>query len=506
MQKTSENTYPFVKCLNPSVIYNKWTREKMLVSCGHCEACLSRKASMNTLKCRLESQQHLYAKFVTLTYDDKHIPRMIPIHKDFSVDVYQNIHEYLSPYHYVEQEARLNGVKREVLSPFDNKDSHYMLAGKVEHKYIPYLCKRDLQLFIKRLRRYYDRLSKKLNTPFGEIRYYACGEYGPVHFRPHYHLILWTSCDEVYKNLPKAVSACWSFGRVSTETPRDDVSKYVAKYVNGNCNLPKILKSPKIRPFSLHSQHLGESIFQERKEAIYESSTEDIIRKSLIVANSYSDVYMWRSLKAYYFPRCKAYSLCTPQFRLYSYLIKERADEIIGKKNLAVQAREILGYLFYMTKFNIQLHGQWHSDANINDFYKYFIYTCDIDPIQLEFSEYYESVFRSVYMSLRLSNHFINFCCAGNPSRAKVMLDKIDKFYNDCDYLNLRGLYKDLEEYSDDWFEDEEEYNLCFTLMPESIVSTKVYKRFKAQTINNFNNSIKHKRLNDKNRIFEKLK
>lgn len=44
----------------------------------------------------------------------------------------------------------------------------------------PVLCKRDVQLFFKRLRKRY-----------GEgIRYYACGEYGPKTKRPHYHCII----------------------------------------------------------------------------------------------------------------------------------------------------------------------------------------------------------------------------------------------------------------------------------------------------------------------------
>ena len=43
------------------------------------------------------------------------------------------------------------------------------------------LKKRDLQNFFKRLRHYFkDR----------KIKYYACGEYGPNTFRPHYHLII----------------------------------------------------------------------------------------------------------------------------------------------------------------------------------------------------------------------------------------------------------------------------------------------------------------------------
>lgn len=41
------------------------------------------------------------------------------------------------------------------------------------------VCKKDLQLWLKRLR-------KKM----GKLRYYACGEYGEKFGRPHYHAIL----------------------------------------------------------------------------------------------------------------------------------------------------------------------------------------------------------------------------------------------------------------------------------------------------------------------------
>lgn len=43
------------------------------------------------------------------------------------------------------------------------------------------LCKRDLQLFLKRLRKQH---------PDDEIRFFACGEYGDESVRPHYHLIV----------------------------------------------------------------------------------------------------------------------------------------------------------------------------------------------------------------------------------------------------------------------------------------------------------------------------
>lgn len=505
MEKTSVNTYPFVKCLSPQVIRNKYTHEQLLVSCGKCEACLKRKSSMSTLKCQLENKNHMFAKFVTLTYADEHIPRMIVEKHERVIDEYGCTHDLVFPYVYVEKRARLTGVDTLPLYNLQSLENHNKLTAKVENTHLPYLCKRDLQLFIKRLRRYYDRIKESKKIKNTEIRYYACGEYGPVHYRPHYHLILWTSDEQVRKTLPQAVRACWKLGRVSTETPRDDVSKYVAKYVNGNSYLPEVFKSAKIKPFSLHSQHLGEQIFQATKKEIYESPVEVVIKRSCIINDTNTDIYMWRSLKTYYFPRCKAYDLCTSQQRMYAYTIKDAADEYFPSENIAKQARNILDYLSDMCRYNILLTGQWHDIPQCNDMLKYFIDSCSLNPYHFGYQDYYDSAFRSLYMVLRLSKHFIEFCSDSSISKYHQTLNKIENFYSECDRLNLKNQYLDLEEFSKDWFENEEEYTLCFTLLPNEIQKTRVYRRFKANTLNSFCNSMKHKRQNDLNKVFDKL-
>ena len=107
----------------------------------------------------------------------------------------------------------------------------------------PHLSKYDGQLFIKRLRRYLDRLiQSKYGKEAEKIRYYLVGEYGPVHFRPHYHVILWFSEDETYSTIREAVHQSWKFGRIDVQKSLGKCADYVAKYLNSSVSLPEVFK------------------------------------------------------------------------------------------------------------------------------------------------------------------------------------------------------------------------------------------------------------------------
>lgn len=95
------------------------------------------------------------------------------------------------------------------------------------------LVSRDLQLFIKRLRRRISPL---------KIRYFACGEYGGKRGRPHYHCIIfgWKPDDLIpffkdkngyciYRSL--FLEKVWGLGYVSVGDVTDYSIKYCCKYL-----------------------------------------------------------------------------------------------------------------------------------------------------------------------------------------------------------------------------------------------------------------------------------
>lgn len=99
------------------------------------------------------------------------------------------------------------------------------------------LVLRDLQLFMKRLRKRFG----------SKIRFYACGEYGDLSRRPHYHLCLFNfrpddlvlfkrskSGDSLF--ISDALSRVWPFGHVIVGDLTFDSAAYVARYVMKKLN------------------------------------------------------------------------------------------------------------------------------------------------------------------------------------------------------------------------------------------------------------------------------
>lgn len=105
---------------------------------------------------------------------------------------------------------------------------------------------RDLQLFMKRLRKRFKGLDPVFNESKGinefPIRYFSCGEYGEKYGRPHYHLCLFNFDfldKELYKENPngdrlyisKSLQEIWPFGYAIIGDVTFESAAYVARYI-----------------------------------------------------------------------------------------------------------------------------------------------------------------------------------------------------------------------------------------------------------------------------------
>ena len=143
------------------------------------------------------------------------------------------------------------------------------------------LVKRDVQLFWKRLRKWFDcgkPTKRKSNRK--RIRYYMCGEYGEIEDRPHYHAIVF-GLDiedlEPYhlsnkKIISKVLEKVWTFGYNQIGTVTSASAQYVAGYIEkklyGDIAEEEYKNKGRIAPYSAMSQGIGRSWIDKNKDQI----------------------------------------------------------------------------------------------------------------------------------------------------------------------------------------------------------------------------------------------
>lgn len=96
------------------------------------------------------------------------------------------------------------------------------------------LCHEDFQRFMKRLRKHFGSRT---------VRYYMCGEYGPLNLRPHYHACLFnvdfmedqepagrSASGQVFYTSP-LLEKLWTHGIVSVQPLTPETASYCARYI-----------------------------------------------------------------------------------------------------------------------------------------------------------------------------------------------------------------------------------------------------------------------------------
>lgn len=149
-----------MRCMHPLALVLDGIRQ--FVPCGKCNFCLEARRSEWSFRLRQELKVSDSAYFLTMTYADDNLPR--------------------------DEQGRA------------------------------VLRKKDVQLFIKRLRKACVGMSK--------VRYYAVGEYGTETSRPHYHCILFN----VPQHVADIFDRLWIDGNIMIGSVTDASIHYVTKY------------------------------------------------------------------------------------------------------------------------------------------------------------------------------------------------------------------------------------------------------------------------------------
>lgn len=270
-------------CQHRSFITNRYTGARIAVDCGQCDYCIHKRAKKASIRVKTAGSAFKYSYFVTLTYDNDHIPLMNckVLHSEYddavgiSGDIHfgNEYHQYIPVSEYrCDDNSALRHIFFEQVQgtvPFDREIKEYVpvrdnwflsmdairsfisktqAVDKTDYpasaqygrdNLIPFLNYVDVQNYIKRLRKH---LSLKLGS-YESLHFYAVGEYGPVHFRPHYHLLLFTNSEKVAEVLRYCHDKSWKLGRSDFQRAAGGASSYVASYVNSLSAAPLLYRS-----------------------------------------------------------------------------------------------------------------------------------------------------------------------------------------------------------------------------------------------------------------------
>lgn len=405
------------KCLRPRIITNA-AGNLVNVSCGKCEACLTKKSSNRARYCEIESKAHRHTFFVTLTYSQENLP-VAKIHtigdRMFLFNCTERL-SYRSPHNFL---GELNNASVEDISYIHSRvyDPDAETPFEYGEGYIPYASKYDAQAFLKRLRYYIKQFSEQNNLTDEKIRYYCVSEYGPSRFRPHFHLLLFFNSDWLATEISGLLSEAWPFGRIdcSEAANRYGVASYVASYCNSFAQLPALYQSRGLCPFALHSIRFGEQAFADASKKIFVDGDTRPIQVFEQFGDKVRTVFSPISLQSAILPRCYHYVQTDAYLRYLLYSLYGRCIAAIGKGEISTDS--CASYLLYI-------------DASLVEELENYIGE-KIDEVSLS---------SILYSSQRFYKLVKEYPCIN-------VREKIERYYDDYELRRLSDFYRSQQEF-----------------------------------------------------------
>ncbi|WGL30870.1 replication initiator protein [Dipodfec virus UOA04_Rod_446] len=271
------------ECLHKVEVKNPFTQELLLVPCGQCPACLYSKSIQHELKAKAVRSMYKYCYFCTLTYDVYNIPSY-----SLSYDILEDGNYRVTGSDTHRRDIYGRSCVPDLPARFDRKgieDFTFICTpeyyarftsqadlGKRRYRYdqrfahtYGYLNRVDFSLFFKRFRKL---LFQKAQC-YEPLRIYFVGEYGPEHFRPHFHFLLFFQSDKIAESVGESLRKSWRLGRVDWSQDRQTATTYVASYLNSFTTIPYHIKEHRpIRPFSRFSNGFIYQFFERTAKEV----------------------------------------------------------------------------------------------------------------------------------------------------------------------------------------------------------------------------------------------
>lgn len=408
-------------CLNPIRIQNKYTGEFQTVSCGKCSQCLNIKSFNYKKSCETEGLSHRYKFFVTLSYDEQHLP---------SVHFETTFKRHGLWYGKLIDDCKRSDTYGQSVGSCKFSDYQSILKKRYNpfKKYqspVSYALTSDLQKYIKRVRRKISKVSGE------KIRYFAVSDYGGKFLRAHFHLLFYFDDPKTFEIFREVTIEKWKFGDVDSQATEGDSTSYVSSYVTGSSLTSRLLQLPHFKVRSFHSNRLGLEVLKLHRDVIYKQPSVLFDGYCTSCNGKVFEFYPTPSLFRLLFPKIYGFGRF-PSRSLYTLY---RSFYDFGKgSNISFDQ--------YLEKFLTFYNHPFESDLVLSkeffnfseDFYLGYLSDRDIDRIRVIYT---------------VSKHFFKFVCDGQESLLYKRFCMIRDFYDDYGLFKLNKFYQTLEENQD---------------------------------------------------------
>lgn len=487
-------------CHHPRLILNKSTNQLQRVACGKCSFCLNNKADILSQLCSIEENSYKYTLFVTLTYDNEHIPcftfeeassgyNLLSLNPRVPVPNGTYINDFSDP---------INITPKAINSLL--KRSSVVYQGQKALSFAPI---RDLQLFLKRVRKQLSYFSDE------KIKYFAVSEYGPEHLRSHWHILLFFNCPKLKENIKNVINTCWEYGFTCTSFSRCSTSSYLASYVNSFTSIPHFysLYNDTLKPRCVHSNFFGYSPFLFKEEEIFQSPSALIDGIKFKFSNTVQIIHCRRSLQNFFFPKVPYFNVlhATSLYRVYqgfSKFIQSASDLGLNKLSSIIKFLHDKKSQLNTLSFTFNSYARLIFDVfNLNS------------PQYAQFSSFSNRLYSILIPLKRFYNFtlqfYSNFDCA---------YDSLINFYRSVSLNLLKQFYQFQEDFCNKYpissisnffdfsclYDSRFHKLISFMKLPENLTLSNIYSKSSLQSVflshdftRNYNRT-KYKKLNDK--------
>lgn len=392
-------------CTNKRWIINKYTGDKVLVSCGSCPSCLQEKACKVATNIRRHGKEGELCLFCTFTYTNDFVPfidkndRLYFFWRDGKLlphlaiwrnaDVVRSYNRHNKRYnerieyrrHIVDflpcvdvdcSEMKYNHkfVENNQYIPITDLcyygDNRFSVVsdicssltqklpflqdkyGNVPFDFVGVSYYRDIQNFVKRL---YQFLKRVFNYDTSKLSMFLCSEYGSDKKRPHFHALFWFPSQD-YKLAKLAITSCWSYcndyqRRYKLCEVAKSPSRYVASYLSKSVGLPSFFETKWFKPRHSTSRNFNTSNKNFQFETIKKCFLNRDLRVSWDITREGGKLErvtlpLPRYVISKFFPKCSGFGRLTYSEVLQCCTVPTRFRELFERNENYLQERYLL--------------------------------------------------------------------------------------------------------------------------------------------------------------------